>query len=183
MSDQSAPDSAGAAPVRIRRAAPDDAPAIAAVDAGSGAAAFRGLLPERYLANVSVAGRAERWRVRLADPESRAATWVAEDVAGTVVGFCHVGPSPDDGGEAVGHLHALYVLPEWAGRGIGSALLAVAVAALAADFAEATLWVLAGNAPARTFYEARGWRPDGAESEDAVVGGFAVSVRYRRRLR
>ena len=41
----------------------------------------------------------------------------------------------------------------------------------------ATLWVLAGNAPARSFYQAQGWTADGAERVDPERG--ALEVRYR----
>lgn len=167
----------------IRRATPDDAPIVAAVHRRSSAAAAGDGSPLASVATGVADGQDGYWRTRLARPAAGAAAWVAEDGAGAVVGFCLAGPSPDDGGAAVGHVHALYVLPEAAGRGIGSALLTAALRHLrAAGFSEATLWVGAVNARARAFYETRGWQTDGARYEDATVGGFAVSVRYRRTL-
>ena len=45
---------------------------------------------------------------------------------------------------------------------------------------QATLWVVHGNASARQFYEARGWRLDGVEKHDDGLTGFALhEVRYR----
>ncbi|MCA1711196.1 MAG: GNAT family N-acetyltransferase [Actinobacteria bacterium] len=49
-----------------------------------------------------------------------------------------------------GRLDALFVLPEHAGRGIGSRLLERAAGV-------DRLWVLEDNTPARGFYERRGW--------------------------
>lgn len=67
-------------------------------------------------------------------------------------------------------LHALYVLPGYHGKGIGSALLEAAGNV-------ACLWVLQENHAARRFYEAHGWAADGREQE--AFG--AVEVLYRRR--
>jgi GNAT superfamily N-acetyltransferase len=83
---------------------------------------------------------------------------VAEE-AGVVVGFAAF----DDR-----QLHALYVLPERQGRGIGDRLLA------AAGPVE-VLWVLDANARGRRFYERRGWRPDGGER----VAFGVRELRYR----
>ena len=66
-------------------------------------------------------------------------------------------------------LHALYVLPELWGRGIGRDLLAAA-----GDVSE--LWVLESNERARRFYERFGWAPDGSGRE---VHGV-LELRYRR---
>jgi GNAT superfamily N-acetyltransferase len=52
------------------------------------------------------------------------------------------------------HLDGLYVLPEEAGCGIGSALLAALPAVT-------RLWVLEANLAGRRFYERRGWRNSG----------------------
>ncbi|MFC6285620.1 GNAT family N-acetyltransferase [Nocardioides sp. GCM10027113] len=64
-------------------------------------------------------------------------------------------------------LDDLYVLPEHAGRGIGSALLGVAKARCPAGFG---LWVFEVNEPARTFYRRHGLveveRTDGADNEE-----------------
>jgi len=60
----------------------------------------------------------------------------------------------------------LYVLPEAQGRGTGSALLQVAQRA----FDRLQLWTFQRNAPARRFYEARGFalmqQTDGARNEE-----------------
>jgi len=66
-------------------------------------------------------------------------------------------------------LSALYVLPDWWGRGIGGLLLDLAGPV-------SSLWVLEDNHQARGFYERRGWSPDGGARE-----AFGVSeLRYTR---
>src|SRR3954447_6033215 len=69
--------------------------------------------------------------------------WAAEE-AGDLVGFARV---------TTGWLDDLYVTPEAAGRGVGSALLDLVKAQHPEGF---SLWVFASNVPARRFYDARG---------------------------
>lgn len=57
----------------------------------------------------------------------------------------------------------LWVDPELQGRGVGSALLAHAQELRPEGLA---LWVFASNAPARGFYERRGWRAVGGTDGD-----------------
>lgn len=102
-----------------------------------------------------------------------------------VVGFVKVGPTRDEhqDPECVGEIHALYLLPESWGEGLGRQLLAAAVERLAAaGFEEATLWVLGSNVRARRFYEAGGWFADGASKTDDRKGFRLVEERYRRAL-
>lgn len=66
-------------------------------------------------------------------------------------------------------LHALYVLPEYQGRGIGRQLLTAAGAVT-------RLWVLEENNAARCFYEWCGWRMGGEERQSYGV----VEVLYCR---
>lgn len=65
-----------------------------------------------------------------------------------------------------GWIEQLYVLPEVQGRGLGSELLDVAKRASA----RLQLWTFQRNAPARRFYEARGFvlveQTDGARNEE-----------------
>jgi GNAT superfamily N-acetyltransferase len=66
-------------------------------------------------------------------------------------------------------LHALYILPEFQGQGIGLRLLRAAGSV-------SRLWVLKENHLARRFYEACGWTTDG---EERPAFG-ATEVLYRR---
>lgn len=84
-------------------------------------------------------------------------TWVAE-AGGCIVGFAALREK---------WLDHLYVLPEFHGRGVGSALLARAKERLPGGF---FLWTFQKNLPARAFYEARGLtlvtETDGADNEE-----------------
>jgi GNAT superfamily N-acetyltransferase len=108
--------------------------------------------------------------------------WVTLDVA-SVVGFVIVGPSRDDDLLGLGEVLALYVLPERWREGVGAALLEKGEHELLGDgFAEALIWVLDRNSPSRTFYEARGWMPDGRGRTVRMGEKVLTEVRYRRTL-
>ena len=169
----------------IRRATADDAEAIADVHARSWQAAYVDLLPASTIAEM-VAGSARRvvrLRGQLEGP-SPVRIWVA-DQGGTIVGFALIGPTTEpDVPEDAGEVFAIYLAAEAWDQGIGRALMARAVEDLEeAGFARAILWVLTSNDRARRFYEAAGWRPDGATKVEERVGGSMPEVRYSRTLR
>lgn len=120
------------------------------------------------------------WRQRLQTPPPGWTTLVAE-VPGGVAGFVCLGPSRDE--RAVGEIYAIYVAPDAWGQGLGRALLAEAERRLAGRYEVAALWVLDDNPRARRFYEAAGWRPDGAQKTEALRWDVpALEVRYRKTL-
>ncbi|EMD25469.1 GNAT family N-acetyltransferase [Amycolatopsis azurea] len=158
----------------IRTAVVEDAWPIAEVNVRSWQSAYQGLLPELYLRDLSVEGRAARWQRILADPANRGDVLVlVED--GSLLGFTAVDRER-------GELRAIYLEPARWGTGLGRLLLDTAVAALRdSGHREATLWVLDSNERARRFYAAAGWAPDGAEKTDTMPGEDVplCEVRYR----
>ncbi|MBW6433806.1 GNAT family N-acetyltransferase [Actinoplanes hulinensis] len=165
----------------IRQATPDDAAALAVVHVRTWQATYAGQVPGDYLDSLDPAEREPVWRSRLAGISPPAAVLVWDD-GGVPVGFAALRESRD-GEVGAGEITAIYLLPEHWGRGAGRALMAAALRHLAgAGFGEATLWVLGSNVRARRFYEAAGWRPDGAEKVDDSYGFPLAEVRYRRGL-
>jgi len=75
----------------------------------------------------------------------------------------------------------IYVDPDAFGCGIGLSLFDMAVSNIITQrFRRAVLWVLDTNERARRFYEAAGWRPDGATKTEDRPGGSLHEVRYTR---
>lgn len=105
---------------------------------------------------------------------------------GRVVGFVSAGPSEGDFAEpppGAAEVHAIYLLEEVQGTGVGRALLERVTDALRADGSRhAVLWVFEANDRARRFYEAAGWSPDGAHAEHRFDGGIRQVLRYARDL-
>jgi ribosomal protein S18 acetylase RimI-like enzyme len=100
-----------------------------------------------------------------------------------LLGFVACGASRDPGaGPGTGELQTFFVAARSWRRGVGRGLMSAALADLAArGYAEATVWSFAANARANAFYEAHGFRPDGAERREEAWADI-LEVRYRRKL-
>lgn len=169
--------------VRVRPAVPADAADIAHVHVTTWQQAYDGILPVELLDTLSVELRTRRWAEFLDAVPDRNSLLLAR-VGDRTVGFVGVCPSRDaDVEPGTGEVAAIYLLRPWWDRGIGATLLDAAEAALVDHgFDEATLWVLADNVRARTFYERRGWVVDGGERTEDHHGRLVRVVRYWRTL-
>jgi GNAT superfamily N-acetyltransferase len=154
---------------------------VARVHVGSWQAGYRGLLPDAYLDGLRAEDRAQRYD--FASDDVRApATMVAMD-DGRICGFATTSPARDSDVQECGELCALYVDPEWWGRGVGAMLIAAArVRLVEQGFRSAVLWLLAGNARAERFYRIGGWAPDGMRRTDTMWGVTVDEGRWRRDL-
>jgi GNAT superfamily N-acetyltransferase len=103
--------------------------------------------------------------------------------ASELLGFTACGESRDpDAGPEAGEIRTFFVAAGRWRRGVGRALMAAALADLAArGHVEATVWSFAANERANAFYEAHGFRRDGAERTEEVWAGVP-EIRYRRAL-
>ena len=167
----------------IRAAVPDDAEEVERLRVAGWQAAYRGILPDDYLNRMRVdGGRRRRWMTEQATAEPPSVR--VESVAvqgGAIVGWVAGGRcrDADRPGPGQGEIYAIYVLPEWWGRGVGRLLMAHAVRVLSeAGYRDITLWVLEANQQARRFYQAAGFRPDGSR-QLLDPGGPVYEVRYR----
>jgi GNAT superfamily N-acetyltransferase len=139
--------------VAIRPATPDDAAAIARVRVDAWRATYRGMIPDAYLAAMSVDESTAFWRRVLESGSPKVAVFVAED-AGEVVGFASGNrrEPPKLGFDA--ELSAIYVRPDRVRRGLGRRLVAaVADWARRGGSGGLVVFVIAGNKGARGFYE------------------------------
>ena len=177
--------------IAVRRARLADAAAIAAVHVAAWRSTYSGILPDRFLARLSVARQTAHY-----DAAIRAGVGVhvatasgsdadrgddaAENRAAKVVGFVSGGPSRALGGRqrlAEGEIDTLYVLDDWRERGIGRRLMRAAAAHLSgAGCQSAFLWVLRDN-PSRWFYARLGGKPV-AEATIEVGGQKVVQMAY-----
>jgi GNAT superfamily N-acetyltransferase len=165
------------AEVRVRRATEADVRAVATVHVASWREGYAHVFPRDRLAALSLDEREMLARNVLARPER--GTLLVAEVDGAVVGFASAGAAFDPGIEA-GEVYAIYVAPEHWGHGVGRALMERALQLLAErGFEQAVLWVLDDNPRARRFYEAGGWRLDGARRKGEHLGVHTEELRYR----
>ncbi|HWT91853.1 MAG TPA: GNAT family N-acetyltransferase [Solirubrobacteraceae bacterium] len=166
--------------VTVRDAREDDAAAFARVHERCWTESYAGIADATWLTRRPLRDRIEDWVAIVRDHavELRA----AEGEDRRTIGFVSFGASRDEDAEAgTGEIIALYVDPARQRDGAGTALLERAVADLRAQgFARATLWTLEGNAPARRFYAAHGWKQASGRKEHRSLG--AHEVRYARDL-
>jgi ribosomal protein S18 acetylase RimI-like enzyme len=168
-------------PIAIRPATPDDALPLSIVHTDSWRSAYRGLVPASILDGLDYDRRAVRFRESLAARTEE--TYLAEG-DGEIFGFLTVGPCRDEDvdGEVTGEIWGIYLAPQHWRKGIGTVLCRYGEQLLRSrGYQQAVLWVFAGNAQARRFYEAVGFAADGA-SKMHDVGASLEVVRYRKGL-
>ncbi len=158
--------------IAVRRAIPADAVAIAAVHVAAWRSTYPGILPDAYLARMSVTRQSIGYERSIRRGVS---VHIAhnDQFGGTrprVVGFATAAPHAHTLGD--GEIETLYVLDDWRDQGIGRALMAAVARDLAAaGCASAYCWVLRDN-PSRWFYQHVGGRP--AATATVRVAGLAI---------
>jgi ribosomal protein S18 acetylase RimI-like enzyme len=168
--------------MRIRLAEPRDAAPIASVHVRAWQTAYRGIIDDIYLQELSVADRETGWNKRLAD--NAILTLLAEE-DGNTVGFITGGKSRDAGDPpSTAEIYSIYIDPLYSRKGIGSALLQQMVKRLRRlGFKEMMLWVLCQNASARAFYERQMMQSEDGKTRKITIGGQAhTEIRYRLRM-
>jgi ribosomal protein S18 acetylase RimI-like enzyme len=139
---------------------------------------YRGLLPDAYLARMSVEGHARRFAHALTKPGPDDVTLALADRWG-LQGYAQGGPSRRGvPGEA--EVATLYLLRAAQGQGLGRRLLAAIARALAARGARSlVISVLRDNIGARGFYEHLGGEAEPARQERGPGGALLYEVAYR----
>ncbi len=147
----------------IREATAADATAIARVHVEGWRTTYCGIVPDDVLASLSTEQWERSWAERLNKPDGLKFVYVAEDDAGTVVGFASGGP------EREGDL----VYTDQQGKGIGGRLTRMVAERLAVMGHDTMLvWVLGEN-PARHFYAALGSVP--VREKPITIGGASLA--------
>ena len=154
----------------VRQAVPEDCTAIARVHVDSWKTAYRGIVPEDYLARLSYTDREATWSQAIGNPQN--IVLVAGDTkttGNTVIGFVSGGANRTKDTIYAGELYAIYILKEYRGKGIGRNL----VLSLVQRFVDCNInsmfvWVLTKN-PYAKFYDKLGGQQVG--SQQIRIGG------------
>jgi ribosomal protein S18 acetylase RimI-like enzyme len=166
----------------FRDATLDDIPQIAAMHIASWQAAYRGLLPDEVLDNLSLEDRCARWRKGMTEhPDRPTLLCMIDD---TAAGFLCFGPARDEDVDRnkTAEVIACYVHPDYWEKGIGRLLWDRVRDRLRGTFDEVILWTWRDNTRARGFYERLGFTFDGTEKLADTYGASLIEVRYRRSL-
>lgn len=153
--------------VKIRQMEKEDIHAVQQVAKISWHDTYRGVIPfdiqERFLTS---AYSNESLKRRLLN----SFIFIAE-VDQQVVGFANFSPIHQDGSTELG---AIYLLPEYQGQGIGTALLMHGINTLAAE--AVYIYVEKNNQIGRSFYKARGFKKL-SEFNDSLFGHEVETIK------
>lgn len=167
--------------LNIREAKPEDAAQIAEVHIRSWRQAYKGVVHQSYLDNgLNVNEHTKRWREGL--NKNRKGTFLAFNGA-VLAGFVTVGPSRNRKCSDYGELYAIYLDPDYFGKGIGKTLFQSALEyAVAQGLKKMFVNVLTDNKMGRNFYERMGAVPiENSEEELTIDGQLYLEMKYEWR--
>ncbi len=159
----------------IRKAAIEDAHAMAIVHVESWRTTYRGQIHPDFIAGRTIE-KSERMFLSM-----NCENTIVIETMGQIVGFCGYGKCRDDDMPMdTGEIWGMYMLASYHGRGWGAHLMDVALMELRLlGYKKATLWVLSTNLRAIDFYQRHGFVKDGLIKE--VV--FITPVKEIRMIR
>lgn len=166
----------------IRQAVPEDARAVAEIHVDAWRAAYSAILPEAFLASLTVASRQAFWAQFLANQSGDLLVAMEGD---RMLGWINTGPCRDqDAATGDAEIWALYASPTVWSSGVGHQLwLSARARLLEQGYRQCCLWVLAQNVRAIRFYKAAGFEKDDSPAKTFEFGGAMVDeIRLSCRL-
>jgi 3-deoxy-manno-octulosonate cytidylyltransferase (CMP-KDO synthetase) len=145
---------AQSANIIYRKATVEDIPQVAKVHVESWQKSFQGIVPQNFLDGTSVEKREKAFREGFLKEDYQ--MFVAETPEGEIVGFADFGRAIGEVSDFDAELFAIYLLPEFQGKGIGGELFKIGVRDLRKKGRKSMcLQALVVN-PYRAFYEKMG---------------------------
>jgi RimJ/RimL family protein N-acetyltransferase len=163
---------------KIRYADISDAKTLGEIHSKSWKVAYKGIVPNEILDNITVEKRQKYFEKALTDGwEEDAIIFKDNEAVGLIcIGKCRDTDQPDTCGEILG----IYLLAEYWNIGIGSELINWGLNELKKrNYNKVTLWVLEENINARRFYEKIGFKHDGTVKEISI-GKKLYEYRYEK---
>ena len=143
------------AEIRVRKAKPSDARALAAVFRESWLTAYRGIIPHIELQSTVLRRGQDWWLSTIRSGEHV----LVLEVSGTIAGYATCGAARGRR-RPQGEIYELYLAPTYQGQGLGEHLFEACRYTLdSRRFNGLIVWSLAENTPAIDFYWRRGGRP------------------------
>lgn len=165
---------------KVRYADISDVRKLAQIHSSSWKKAYKGIIPDEVLENITIEKRQKYFQKALTDGwEEDAIIFKDNDPVGLIcIGKCR----DKDKLENYGEIWGIYLLPEYWGIGIGRKLINWGLDELSKrNYTKVTLWVLEENINARKFYERIGFNHDGTVKE-IEIGKKLKEYRYEKAL-
>ena len=169
----------------VRRAGPNDAPAVGLVQEAVWQETYAARVPAQIAQQFNASAFANVWRRSLAEPPPGVWTLLVACAGEQIVGYAALGPSQDlDGEPTTGELMEIGVHPAGRRSGHGSRLLNAAADILReAGATEFSAWFPADAEETRAFFDDAGMGPDGAYRDRGIVPDVTVrEIRVSARL-
>lgn len=164
----------------IRQASLEDAYEYAACHVSSWQSAYKSIIPDEVLDNLSIEQRAERFKQNFNEREDNSRYCAI--CGDRIVGLLGIGKSRDEDKPDAGEVYGIYLIEEFWGKGYGRDMMNYAVDTLkGVGYNEVILWVLEENSRARRFYEKCNFVFDGTKKE-IVIGKPLIEIRYALNL-
>jgi ribosomal protein S18 acetylase RimI-like enzyme len=161
---------------QVRKALPSDAEAITRVHIDAWRDTYKGIVPDKILADMNYEDRVGKCRDALRRLSEQQIFLVATDLTDNVIGFARAGAVRGSHPVYKSELYAIYFGKESRGQGAGRTLFNAVVKELQErGYNSMLIWVLEKNS-AKKFYEAMG----GAlgESRKTEIGKLLDEVSY-----
>ncbi len=148
------------------------ASAVSHIYANSWKSAYKGIVPQKYLDELSL----EQWTPFLKD--SLYTGFVLKE-GNELVATSSISPARDEAMKGWGEIISIYVLPQYFHKGYGKKLFSFVTAQLHSNgFQNIYLWVLESNQRARAFYERNGFYFNGDILPITIGGKELIEMRY-----
>lgn len=154
----------------IRKAILTDAKGIAKVHVDSWKTTYANIVPAEYLNNLSYESREQMWTNAI----PYGGIYVAESNDGIIVGFSKGGKERSSNYIGYdGELYAIYILKEYQGKGIGTALVKPIIDEMNAMGLNSMVVLVLKDNPSRQFYESLGGKK--IDTVEVEIGGKKLS--------
>ena len=154
---------------------PEDAYERAVCHVSSWRSAYKGIVPDEVLDNLSAEDIAEKFKRQL---ENKYNFFYCTIYDGRIIGHFNFRKSIDEDKPDAGDIWGFYLIEDFWGKGISRQMMDYVIDELKhRGYSEALLWVLENNARARRFYEKCGFVFDGTKKE-INIGKPLIEVRY-----
>jgi GNAT superfamily N-acetyltransferase len=142
--------------IQIRPSVDGDNAGIRKVQVTTWKSAYRGMIPDRILDQMSIDNPPRRSKTPDTLITNSRRAFVALDDAKEILGFAVGGLPRSTDWNYESELWAIYVLPSEQGRGIGKKLFNALASELSKDYKNLIIWVLEANLSSHKFYESMG---------------------------
>ena len=156
----------------IRKAVKEDSYNVAKLIVSGWQTAYRGLIDDTYLNNMSVDTMAPRWEKHILNQNEDNHIYVYEE-NNKILGVIRFGPPLDESLKYNSEIHVLYVEPSLKRKGIGTKLFNFAKTYfISNNTTDMIIWCLKNNIPSIKFYEKMGGTI--VSSRSAVVNNIEL---------